>query len=179
MRQPTGFVDPNFSHHVCHLYRSLYSLKQATRAWFRLFSDYLEGIGFHKSKSDYSLFIYHHQDILIFLLIYVDDILITGNNSTIIFQFIEKLGTQFSMKDLGNLLYFIGMEANYANGGLYLSQTKYITDLLLHTQFQDAKPINSPVPVRGSLVVMMMILCLMLQCIIALLVLFSISSLHV
>ena len=72
----------------------------------------------------------------------MDDILITGKNSTIISQFIEKLGTQFSMKDLGNLHYFLGVEANYANGGLYLSQTKYITDLLLLTQFQDAKPIN-------------------------------------
>ena len=108
--------------------------------------DYLEDIGFYKSKSDYSLFIYHHQDILIFLLIYTDDILITENNSTIISLFIEKLGIQFSMKNLGNLHYFLGVEVNYANGGLYLSQTKYITDLLVRTQFQNAKSIDSPVP---------------------------------
>jgi len=55
------------------------------------------------------------------------------------------------MKDLGNLHYFLGVEANYANGDLYLSQTKYITDLLLRTQFQDTKPINSPVLARRKL----------------------------
>jgi len=84
MQQPTGFVDSNFSHHVCHLHRSLYGLKQASKAWFKCFSDYLEDLEFQESMSEYSLFIYHHQDILIFLLTYVDDIMITGNNSTII-----------------------------------------------------------------------------------------------
>jgi len=81
----------------------------------------------------------------------VDDILITENNSTIISQFIKKLGTQFSMKDLGNIHYLLGVEANYVNGTLYLSHTKYITDLLLRTQFQDAKPINSHVPAGRKL----------------------------
>ena len=81
----------------------------------------------------------------------MDDILITENNSTIIFQFIEKFGTQFSMRDLGNLHYFLGVEANYTNGGLYLSQTKCITNFLLRTQFQDAKPINYLVPVGRKL----------------------------
>jgi len=110
MRQPAGFVDPNFPHHVCHLHRSLYGLKQAPKAWFKRFSDYLEDIGFHETKSDCSLFIYHHQHILFFLLIYVDDILIIGNNSTIISQFIEKFGTQFSMMNLSNLHYFLGVK---------------------------------------------------------------------
>jgi len=151
MRQPVRFVDPNFSHHVCHLHMSLYGLKQARRVWFKRFSNYLEDIGFSRFRSDYSLFIYHRQDILIFLLIYVYDILIIRNNSTIIFQFIEKFGTHFSMRDLGNLHYFLGVEANYTNGGLYLCQTKYIIELLLRTQFQDANPINSHVPAGRKL----------------------------
>lgn len=78
MRQPSGFIDPNYPNHVCKLYKLLYGLKQAPRIGFTRFSYYLEELGFYESKTDYSLFTFHNGEMLIILLIYVDDILISG-----------------------------------------------------------------------------------------------------
>jgi histone deacetylase 1/2 len=144
MRQPSGFIDPNYPNHVCKLHKSLYGLKQAPRQWFTRFSDYLEELGFCESKADYSLFTFQKGDLLIILLIYVDDILITGTSSSYIFSLIQNLGRLFSMKDLGPLHYFLGLEAVYSTTGLHLTQTKYTMDLLFRTKFQDVKPISSP-----------------------------------
>ena len=85
MRQTFGFIDPNYPHHVCKLHKSLYGLKQASRQWFQQFSDYLEELGFCESKADYSLFTFRKGALIIILLIYVDDILITGNSLSHIF----------------------------------------------------------------------------------------------
>jgi len=82
--------------------------------------------------------------LLIILLIYVDDILIIGTSSSYIFSLIQNLGRLFSMKDLGPLHYFLGLEAVYSTIGLHLTQTKYTMDLLFRTKFQDVKPISSP-----------------------------------
>lgn len=108
-------------------------------------SDYLEHLGFHESKADYSLFTFHKGDVLIILLIYVDDILITGNRVAHVSKLIQNLGNLFSMKDLGPLYFFLGIEAMYHSDGLYLTQAKYAMDLLIHTKFQDVKLMSSPV----------------------------------
>ena len=92
MRQSSGFIDPNYPNHVCKLYKSLYGLKQAPHQWFTRFSNYLEELGFSESKVDYSLFTFHKGDLLIILLIYVNDILITGTSSSYIFSLIQNLG---------------------------------------------------------------------------------------
>lgn len=144
MRQPSGFQDPNFPHYVCKLLKSIYGLRQSSRTWFKKFSDYLEELGFQESQADSSMFTYHVGDVMIILLIYVDDILITGNNSTYISQLISALNKLFSMKDLGALNYFLGIEVLYGSGGLYLTQTKYTMELLQRTKFLDAKPFLTP-----------------------------------
>ncbi|BFG40530.1 hypothetical protein CerSpe_268040 [Prunus speciosa] len=145
MKQPIGFVDQQFPSHVCKLKRSLYGLKQAPRAWFQRFSEYLLQLGFHESQNDYSLFVYNHQGVYLILLIYVDDILITGNDQEQISHLIRRLGTLFSMKDLGKLHYFLGIEVTYDGDCMYLTQSKYALDLLQRTKFVDAKPISTPV----------------------------------
>ena len=144
MRQPRGFEDPMFPNHVCKLHRSLYGLKQAPRAWFQRFSDYLEDLGFVGSRADYPLFTYHHNSITILLLIYVDDILLTGNSASHLLKLIADLGRFFSMKDLGRLHYFLGLEAIFTAQGLSLTQTKYALDLLQRTNMSHAKPCSSP-----------------------------------
>ncbi|KAM2637579.1 hypothetical protein EV1_022054 [Malus domestica] len=146
MRQPAGFVDPQFPSHVCRLRRSLYGLKQAPRAWFQCFSQKLEDLGFTASQADSSLFTYFDGSTIIYLLIYVDDILITGNNNAHLSQFITQLGTHFAMKDLGPLHYFLGMEVSRTPSAFYLTQSKYILELLQKTNMADAKPISTPVP---------------------------------
>ena len=92
--------------------------------WFQRFYDYLEDLSFCESKADYSFFIFRKGALIIILLIYVDDILITGNSSSHIFQLIQNLGKLFSMKDLGLLHFFLGLEAIYNSSGLYLTQKK-------------------------------------------------------
>ncbi|KAM2975746.1 hypothetical protein FF1_001874 [Malus domestica] len=144
MRQPQGFVDPHFPTHVCKLQRSLYGLKQAPRAWFQCFSNYLEELGFVASQADSSLFTYFDGTTIIYLLIYVDDILVTGNSSSQITKLIAQLGLMFSMKDLGPLHYFLGMEVTRTASGFHLAQDKYIKDLLKRTNMADCKPIHTP-----------------------------------
>ncbi|KAM1486966.1 hypothetical protein ACFX2I_001086 [Malus domestica] len=146
MRQPAGFVDPQFPSHVCRLRRSLYGLKQAPRAWFQCFSQKLEDLGFTASQADSSLFTYFDGSTIIYLLIYVDDILITGNNTAYLSQFIMQLRTHFAMKYLGLLHYFLGMEVSRTPSAFYLTQSKYILELLQKTNMADAKPISTPVP---------------------------------
>jgi histone deacetylase 1/2 len=80
--QPPGFVDPALPSHVCRLHKSLYGLKQAPRAWYNRLSEFLLSIGFQASKGDTSLFILSHDGAMIYLLVYFDDILLTGSNST-------------------------------------------------------------------------------------------------
>ena len=95
MRQPAGFVDKNNPTHVCHLHKALYGLKQAPCAWFDKFSNYLLEFGFSCSVKDPSLFIYIKGNDLILILLYVDDMVLTGNNSATLAKLLEDLNTQF------------------------------------------------------------------------------------
>ncbi|KAM1714592.1 hypothetical protein ACFX11_025429 [Malus domestica] len=143
MQQPPGFIDPSKPHHVCQLRKSLYGLKQAPRAWFdKLFQALLQ-FGFVQSSSDVSLFVLNGSSPVI-VLVYVDDILVTGPNSSACTQFIHKLSTLFPIKDLGPLHYFLGLEVHQSAEGLFLHQTKYLLDLLRKTNMDGAKPCCTP-----------------------------------
>lgn len=82
MRQISSFIDPQCFSHICKLHRSLYGLKQAPRAWFQCFSQHLENLGFISSHADSSLFTFLDGSMIIYLLIYMDDILVAGNSMT-------------------------------------------------------------------------------------------------
>ncbi|GJY44007.1 putative RNA-directed DNA polymerase [Tanacetum coccineum] len=130
MKQPPGFIDPQRPNHVCLLHKSLYGLKQAPRAWFERLSKALFDLGFKGSKTDPSLFIYSRGDTLLYILVYVDDIIVTGNNKGTIDNIICQLGSAFALKDLGPLNYFLGIEIVSHVSGILLSQKKYILELL-------------------------------------------------
>ena len=110
MEQPPGFRNSRHPAYVCKLKKSLYGLKQAPRAWFECLSQALISLGFSSSKADSSLFIFNNKSILILILIYVDDVIITGNNEKEIQSIINNLSSKFALKDLGNLHYFLGIE---------------------------------------------------------------------
>lgn len=103
-------IDLQFPTHVRHLQRALYDLKQVPRAWFQRFSQFLLIIVFIASRADSSLFVYHSPHGVIYLLLYVDDMVITGSNSSMLRSLIDRLAKEFSMKDLGDLHYFLGIE---------------------------------------------------------------------
>ena len=107
MEQPPGMTDPQFPTHVCKLHRALYGLKQAPRAWFDRFSSFLLKYGFICSLADPSLFILYCPSGSLFLLLYVDDMLLTGSNSQLLSTFIQLLHTEFAMKDLSPIYHFL------------------------------------------------------------------------
>lgn len=133
MKQPPGFVHPDFPHHVCKLQNPIFCQKQALRAWFAKLRDKLLSLGFCSSSFDYSLFIMRANSECLFIRIYFDDIIMTGSSALLISEFIAALRVSFPVKDLGSLHYFLGIEVYQNTFGLFLSQSKYITDLLHKT----------------------------------------------
>lgn len=129
MEQPFGFTDQNLLDHVCLLHKSLYGLKQAPRAQFECLSSALLELGFISCKTYNSLFIFDANNILILHLVYVDDVIVTGNNPARIQSIINHLSTWFALKDLGLLSYFLGIEIWCFPRGIFLSQAKYTRDL--------------------------------------------------
>jgi hypothetical protein len=129
---------------VCKLHKAIYGLKQAPRAWFSRLSTKLIQLGFVGSKADSSLFLYKTQSVTVFLLIYVDDIIITASDPAAIPDLLHLLNAEFAVKDLGDLHYYLGVEVHKLNSGLLLSQRRYIMDLLKKTNMHEAKPITSP-----------------------------------
>nr|GEV27964.1 hypothetical protein [Tanacetum cinerariifolium] len=130
MHQPPRFTDSAHSDYVCLIQKSLYGLKQAPRAWFQRFSSYVIRAGFYHSKTDSSLFIFHKGPNTAYLLLYVDDIILTASSTSILQRIIFLLHAEFAMTDLGPLNYFLGISAMRTTSGIFLSQTKYATEIL-------------------------------------------------
>jgi len=120
---PDVKVPPGY---VCRLRRSLYGLKQAPRAWFERFSSFITTAGFIPSDHDPALFVHISARGRTLLLLYVDDMLIAGDDHDYIAFVKNRLREQFMMSDLGPLSYFLGIEITSTPDGYYLSQQKYI-----------------------------------------------------
>ena len=152
MNQPIGFVNATKLDHVWKLQKALYGLKQAPRAWFGKLKQALLSWGFKGSVSDSSLFVFDHKGDMIFLLVYVDDILITGNNPTFIKKVMKDLNKTFAFKTLGSVGYFLGFEVHRDKNGIILTQSKYISDLLKKANMVDAKSYPTPLCSSNKLV---------------------------
>lgn len=144
MSQPQGFVDPLYPHHVCRLDKSLYGLKQAPRAWNERFTNYLPCIGFRTSQADPSLFVKQDATSLVLLLLYVDDIILTGSSPAAIAYVITLLSKEFDKTDLGHLHYFLGLHIQYTYAGISVTQSKYIKDVLFKANLFEFKPCVTP-----------------------------------
>ncbi|CAL8173718.1 unnamed protein product [Prunus armeniaca] len=129
---------------VCRLHKSLYGLKQASRQWFAKFTSAILSAGFQQSKADYSLFTKNSGTSFTTLLIYVDDIVITGNDVRAIDSLKLLLYDHFWIKDLGDLKYFLGIEVSRSKRGVYISQRKYALEILKDYGFLGARPIAFP-----------------------------------
>ena len=122
MNQPEGFIDPTKPTYVCKLQKALYGLKQTPRAWFDKLKGALLKWGFVNSVSDTSLFYTWKNGRMILLLVYVDDILITGESQADIQEVIKDLHAKFTLKTLGSVNYFLGFEVNRSSSRLHLNQ---------------------------------------------------------
>ena len=145
MEIPPGFETPSMKNQVCKLRKSLYGLKQSPRAWFERFTRAVCKHGFSQSQADHTLFFKHsHDGRVAILIVYVDDIILTGDFEEEIADLKIFLATDFEIKDLGNLRYFLGMEVARSRKGISVSQRKYVLDLLKETGMIGCKPADTP-----------------------------------
>jgi histone deacetylase 1/2 len=148
MKQPPGFEDSQTPHYICKLDKALNGLKQVPRAWFSKLSAKLHDLGFLPSKADTSLFIYHKFDITIFVLIYVDDIIVTSSSNQAVTALLHDINKDFALKDLGELHFFLGIEVKKMHGDLLHTQEQYASDLLVKVGM--SKCTSSPTPLSSN-----------------------------
>ena len=130
---------------VCRLRRSLYGLKQASCQWNLEFCSKLNQFGFTQSAHDHCLFIKRSSNSFLALLVYVDDVLITGTNEDDILQVKQFLHSVFNIKDLGYAKYFLGLEIARSPKGMFLHQRKYVLDILTGVGLLHAKTASTPI----------------------------------
>lgn len=142
--QPLDFKEKLKPDHVCQLIKAIYDIKQATRARFTAWKNALLQLGFVNSKVDSYLFNFRDASITCYFLVYVDDLVITRNDTSFVAFVINKLGNEFSLKDMGSLHFFLGMEVIPTSAGLFLSQHKYVYELLENIGMAAAKDVSKP-----------------------------------
>jgi hypothetical protein len=146
---PPGYYVPEGM--VCHLRRSLYGLKQAPQAWFQRFSSVVTAAGFSVSAHDPALFVHMSPRGRTLLLLYVDDMIITEDDPEYIAFVKAHLSDQFLMFDLGPLRYFLEIEISSTSEGFFLSQEKYIQDLLNRASLTDHRAVETPMELNVHL----------------------------
>ncbi|KAI0502330.1 hypothetical protein KFK09_017278 [Dendrobium nobile] len=144
MRQHKGFEDNEYPDHVCCLKKAICELKHAPRQWYTTFTNHLINIGFQHIKANPSLLLYRRQRTQIFLLVYVDDILITGNDNEAIAALLHILNSQFTMKHLGIARHFLGISIQSTGDKYFLSQQSYAQTLLQQTNLTKYNSLSNP-----------------------------------
>ena len=148
MEPPPGI---NANGKVCKLKRALYGLKQSPRAWFGRFSKFMKEIGYKQSDADHTLFVKRRSKKVTILIVYVDDMVVTGSDDEEINKFQQILAAEFELKDLGNLKYFLGIKVARSKKGISMNQRKYVLDLLAEMGMLNCKPIDTPIEVNHHL----------------------------
>jgi hypothetical protein len=151
MYQPPGYTDKNHPSFVCKLDKALYGLKQAPRAWYARLCKRLEELGSTPSKADTSLFYYNKEKHSVFVLVYVDDIIVASSSQEATKTLLKNLQREFALKDLGDLHYFLGIEVKKVNDGLLLTQGRYAADILSRSGMAKAKPVDTPLSITEKL----------------------------
>ena len=141
MMQPEGFIAKNQEHMVCKLKRSIYELKQASRLWNIRFDQAIKSFGFEQNLDEPCVYKRHQDKVVMFLVLYVDDILLIGNNVGVMSSIKVCLSSQFDMKDLGEANFILGIKLwrDRKNKMLSLSQAGYIDKVLERFSMQNSK----------------------------------------
>eukprot|EP00253_Pinus_taeda_P027161 PITA_27161 len=154
VEQPEGFEIHDRESHVCKLKKALYGLKQAPQAWYERIDSYLMKLGFTRSEADPNLSFKVEDNNPLILVLYVDDLFLTGAEP-LIHKCKRELASEFEMKDLGLMHYFLGLEVWQKPGEIFLSQGKYVVKILERFSMVDCKPVTTPMELdfkklRGS-----------------------------
>jgi hypothetical protein len=148
VEQPPSFKDEKNHNHVYKLRKTLYGLKQAPRAWYERLRDFLLSKEFIMGKVDTTLFTKKIGKDLFILQIYIDDIIFGSTNQDFYEEFGKIMASDFEMSMIGELSYFLGLHIKQLKNGIFMSQGKYIKDMLKKFRMEDAKDISTP---RGQM----------------------------
>jgi transposase InsO family protein len=144
IEQPEGFQLSENTDYVCKLKKALYGLKQAPRAWYSRLDKYLQQAGFRKGSADNNLYIKVTQDSILLIEVYVDDIIFGSTDDRLSQKFAKDMHNEFEMSLLGELSFFLGLQIRQSNQGIFISQTKYIREMLKRFRMEDCKPVITP-----------------------------------
>jgi hypothetical protein len=149
--QPPGYEDMSHPNYVCRLRKALYGLKQAPRAWHDKIAEHFVTIGFRMLDADHSLYVRKSDEGIVVITIYVDDLIVGGDNEKEVEHVKCLLKQKFDMKDLGELKFFLGIEVIRTPEGIWLLQRQYALDMLSKYGMVGCKPISVPLNQNGKL----------------------------
>ncbi|GJZ59611.1 putative ribonuclease H-like domain-containing protein [Tanacetum coccineum] len=142
--QPPGFEDPEFPDRVYKVEKALYRLHQAPRAWNETLSIYLLDNGFQRGKIDKTLFIKRYKGDILLVQVYVDDIIFGSTKKELCIAFEKLMHEKFQMSSMGELTFFLGLQVQQKKDGIFISQDKYVGEILKKFGFIEVKTASTP-----------------------------------
>ncbi|GJT59985.1 putative ribonuclease H-like domain-containing protein [Tanacetum coccineum] len=149
--QPPGFKDPDFPNRVYKVEKALYGLHQAPRACYETLSTYLLDNGFQRGKIDKTLFIIRDKGDILLVQVYVDDIIFGSTKKSLCTEFEKMMHKKFQMSFMGELTFFLGLQVKQKEDGIFISQDKYVTEILKKFGFTDVKTASTPMETQKLL----------------------------
>ncbi|GJS77596.1 putative ribonuclease H-like domain-containing protein [Tanacetum coccineum] len=149
--QPPGFEDSDFPDKVYKVEKALYGLHQAPRAWYETLSTYLLENGFQRGQIDQTLFIKRDQGDILIVQVYIDDIIFWSKKKKLCTEFEKMMHKKFQMSSMGELTFFLGLQVKQKEDGIFISQDKYVTEILKKFGFSDVKTANTPMETHKPL----------------------------
>ncbi|GJT53923.1 putative reverse transcriptase domain-containing protein [Tanacetum coccineum] len=149
--QPPGFEDPDFPDRVYKVKKALYGMHQAPRAWYETLSTYLLDNGFQRGKIDKTLFLKMDKDDILLVQLYVDDIIFGSTKKSFCIEFEKMMHKKFQISSMGELTFFLGLQVNQKKDGIFISQDKYVTEILKKFGFTDVNTTSTPMETQNLL----------------------------
>ncbi|GJR48018.1 putative ribonuclease H-like domain-containing protein [Tanacetum coccineum] len=149
--QPSGFVDPEFLEKVYKVEKALYGLHQAPRAWYETLSTYLLDNGFYRGQIDKTLFIKRVKDDILLVQVYVDDIIFGSTKKSLCTDFEQIMHKRFQMSSMGELTFFLGLQVKQKEDGIFISQDKYVGEILKKFGFSSIRTASTPMETNKAL----------------------------
>ncbi|GJZ65678.1 putative ribonuclease H-like domain-containing protein [Tanacetum coccineum] len=152
VHQPPGFVDPAHPNKVYKVIKALYGLHQAPRAWYETLSSFLMENGFRRGTIDKTLFIKKKKSDIMLVQVYVDDIIFGSTKKSMCTEFEECMHKRFQMSSMGELTFFLGLQVKQQPDGIFISQDKYVADILKKFDFLSIRTATTPIESNKPLV---------------------------
>ncbi|GKA42274.1 putative ribonuclease H-like domain-containing protein [Tanacetum coccineum] len=149
--QPPGFEDPDFPDRVDKVKKELYGLHQAPIAWYETLSTYMLDNGFQRGKINKTLFIKRHKDDILLVQVYVDDIIFGSTMKELCIAFEKLMHEKFQMSSMGELTFFLGLQVKQKKDGIFISQDKYVVEILKKFEFTEFKTASTPMETQKPL----------------------------